>query len=201
MELKYFDYLRLASEEAINDFLINFKTYKLGDLVDIIRPVHDHYRFSRQDEEIAVFEFSSLTSQKYGYALKNGRKVMIHKKDCLLNTYPFLNPFDIVITVKGSRIGRVSLLPEIISESEGLNWIINPGCVALRVKNTSLIDPHSVFYYLQSISGQYGLKKLIIGKSAKYISVGGLGEMLIPVPEKMDQQAIIESFVSTNSNP
>jgi restriction endonuclease S subunit len=187
MELKYFDYLRLASEEAINDFLINFKTYKLGDLVDIIRPVHDHYRFSRQYEEIAVFEFSSLTSQKYGYALKHGRIAMIYKNDFLLKTYPFLNPFDIVIAVKGSSIGRVSLLPEIMPESDGLKWIIHPGCVALRVKNTSLIDPHSLFLYLQSISGQYCLKKLVIRKNAKYINRRGLGEMLIPVPEKMDE--------------
>ncbi len=198
MELKYFNYLNLASEEAINDFLINFKAYKLDELVDIIYPVHDRYKFSRQDEEITVFEFSIYPSQKYGYAIKNGRNAMIFKNDSLLKTYPFLNPLDIVVAVKGSRIGMVSLLPEIMPETEGLKWIINPGCLALRVKNTSLIDPHSLFYYLQSLSGQYSLKKLITGGVANYIKLGDLGEMIIPVPEKMDEQAIIESFISTD---
>jgi restriction endonuclease S subunit len=104
-----------------------------------------------------------------------GKLITINKSTVDVHPESFLKPLDIVLTVAGSHIGLVSILP---IEIPAMTFMLNLSCIAFRVKNNS-IDPYELFCYLRSEDAQVHFKSITQGTSAAYITKSNLMNLQI----------------------
>jgi type I restriction enzyme M protein len=161
----------------------------LSDLVTFLRPAPT----ISSDEGIEAFEIGSADLPDFGYVGAAQRQVTLAAGTLSKATRFFLQPHDIVLVTKGS-VGKVGIIPEGIPNPGAGGWVAGQSALVLRVNKDSQIDPRALYLYLRSEIGQALLKGIVSGATIPLIQLRELEKLLVMVPTKQDQDAIIRTF-------
>jgi type I restriction enzyme M protein len=180
-------YLRSPEKKRIEKILNRENTALLEDVVEFIRPP---VRLRNEKEGMEVLEVMLNDFPEYGYLKKPERKVFLDKKKIKKGDY-WLCPEDIIIAMKGSA-GKVAIVPQDDSLSEGEKWVANQSCLVLRAKRH--INPKVLFMYLRSEVGQNLLASMVSGATIPLIQLRSLKELPIILPSEEEADKIVITF-------
>jgi type I restriction enzyme M protein len=175
-------------------------------MVDTVHPIPLAAR--KNDASIPAWEISAASIPSFGYITKPGRAVQIDGKIADKNKWQFLQPFDIVLIIKGA-VGKVGIIPEEVPPPGPGGWVIGQSAIVLRRKEetppkryvhngemfeelrTPMIDQRALALLLRSDFGQDFLDQIVSNASIPLIRLAELGPLAIPVPDKdLEKQSI-----------
>lgn len=188
-QLQVSRYCKSDETVAIESFLARYKTLRLKDLVEIVRPLP----ISPTEGLQTAKEFGPADFPEYGYARNPGREVFLTSQGMSRGRDPFVKALDIAITIKGS-VGKVAIFPEELVGNDANNWVIGQSCLVLRVKDKAVIEPRVLFSFLKSEIGQALLKQIVSGAAVPLIQLRELELIRIPIPSQSEQSIIIDFF-------
>jgi type I restriction enzyme M protein len=175
-------YVLTDEEEGLVNFLKSYKTAKLEDLVEIIRPQ------ALKHNELAdtVFtEYNLASLNTIGEIVGEGKKISVSPNELNRANNQIIKANDILVVCKGA-VGKIAIVGEHISE----NSIASQAFSILRIKpHINTVTSEAVYQYLISDFGQLQIKTIITGTSALMISAKDLNTLQIPLfnTEKLNE--------------
>lgn len=177
-------YVFSNQQVKLRNLLHSDKSIALEEIVDFLRlqSLKDEIVDKGQEcHEIAVSDISDAP-----YVDIPKKKFFLSGKTLNKLSHLRLQPYDILLTVKGS-IGKVGLVGEI---NESQNWFANQSFQVLRLKNNKYIkNPIVLYRYLSSALGQTIIQNLGTGGTTSLLQasdVKSLPVMLLP-KQKQDE--------------
>lgn len=187
------------STQKITKFMASSKTQKLKKFVSILRPIPR----PPVDEGLMILEVCTADFQEFAYIAPPTKEVRIDIAIAQRNEHLFLQPFDIVITVKGS-VGKVGIVPKDVPPPGEGGWVVGQSAVILRVTNHEIMHPKALAVYLRSPLGQALLCGLAVGATIPLIQQRELQQLPVVIPAKeevagicdiLDKQASIQEEI------
>lgn len=180
-------YVLDESARKLNETLTRYKTRKLGDLFDIIRP-RQHTTASRGEQ---VWEVQAQDIPQHGYIQHASKETLFDLDSSKANSY-FIRPNDILMTFKGV-VGRAGIAG-IVPNSGKNGWITGQSLVILRSRFPEIYPPKALLIYLRSAMGQGLLSRMAVGASIPSLQLSALKELEIPLPSVEDMQTMVRAF-------
>lgn len=183
-------YVGLESKKEIDLHLKSYQTKLLGEIVDIIRTMP----MTSSDDVIDVWEVRADDLPEFAYISQPLKKVSINRATSGKNKSHFLQPFDIVLIIKGS-VGKIGIVPKDIPPSNEGGWIIGQSGIILRVKDENILDPRVLAVYLRSSLGQKLLKGIVVkGATIPLIRQQDLMELQVIIPTEEESIKLVNSL-------
>jgi len=165
-------YLLDQTAQGIRNRLENSDSVVLSDVAEIVRPLP----VLRYVKGLDVFEVGASDIPSFGYITSASRKVVVDEAGAWRNDRQFLQPFDVVIVLKGSA-GKVGIVTADAPPPEEGGWIAGQSAVVLRCIGKSGLDAHSLALQLRSPVGQELLKMITSGASIPLIQIRELQQL------------------------
>ncbi|WP_286235340.1 N-6 DNA methylase [Thalassotalea sediminis] len=181
------------SKEA-KEYLSQFDTVKLADLVDIVRPQALKHT---EDGSQFFYEFNLSSLDDIGFVHGEGKQIIVSQNDIAKATKQTIQPDDVLVVCKGA-VGKVGYVDSDIGD----NAIASQAFSVLRIKpHIQSINPEALYQYLTSKYGQQLILELATGTSAMMLSSKDLAAMPIPLfsAEKLNQiKEVRQQIIDTN---
>lgn len=178
--------------------LAQAETVPLEDLVSLVRPpliYRDRERTNNdgltEDFALEALEIGAPDLPEFGYITTPGRRVTLDPK--ARGVDQFLQPFDIVLLVKGS-VGKVGIVSVEGTQKGGLPWIAGQSAIVLRKRGNAGIDPRALFVQLRSPMGQEFLTSVVSSATISLIQLKELRRLPVMVTDFAKQQAAIDAL-------
>ena len=165
----------VLTEEEINlqQFLKEYSTSKLSDLVDIIRT-----QAVKHDEsgDVEYLEHNLTSLNSVGQLDGMGKAVLVSEFDVAKAEKQKIRPDDVLVSCRGA-LGRIALVDEEIAD----NVIASQAFAILRPKpNSNGLSSTALYQYLISMHGQLQLSSKATGTTALMLSTKDLSNIEIP---------------------
>jgi type I restriction enzyme M protein len=144
----------------------------LREVADIVRPLP----VLREGEGLHVYEVGAADIPPYGYITSASREVVVDEAGAWRNERQFLQPFDVVLVVKGSA-GKVGIVPADAPPPGEGGWIAGQSSVVLRCHGKGHLDAHALALQLRGPVGQELLKMITSGATIPLVQVRELQQL------------------------
>lgn len=172
-------YVVPESIRKTEQLLASTQTRPLGEIVSIIRPMPT----TSSDDAVKALEVGAADLPEFAYISPPIKDVKIDPATAQRNKHQFLQPFDIVLIIKGS-VGKIGIVPKDIPQSGEGGWIAGQSAVILRVTNPDLINPKALAVYLRSPLGRELLDGIAVkGATIPLIQQRELQQLPIIIPK------------------
>lgn len=179
-----------STQDALN-ILQEYETKKLGDLVDIYRPIP--VSKLKSDGSEMIFEIQGGDIPEFGYIDTASKENCIDNELMNILSPHLLQENDIIITVRGSS-GKVGIVSkELLNKYQG-KVIIGQANLILRVKDTQNVNAIALLMQLRSELSQSRLQVLSSGAVLSGLSVKDLKEFLVANFSLEKQKKLEENF-------
>ncbi|GAC20294.1 N-6 DNA methylase [Paraglaciecola arctica] len=176
-------YVKSEDDRKLDEFLSGFKTAKLCELVDIIRPQSVQHN-EEGNETFKEYGINNLDG--IGYLAGNPRLLMLDRQKSKRAKKQMIEPNDVLVVCRGA-VGRVGFVPDKIGD----NALANQAFAILRVKPLCRrMSPKALFQYLSSDYGKYQLSSLATGTTSLMLSSKDLSSMIVPALNKAQQEVM-----------
>lgn len=165
-------YLLDQTAQRLQQRLQSDETIVLGEVAEIIRPLP----LLRDGEGISVHEVGAGDLPPYGYIDRAGREVTVEAGIAKRNAHQFLQPFDVVLIIKGS-VGKVGIVPADCPPAGEGGWVVSQSAIVLRDRRKDPLEAQALAVQLRSVVGQELLKMITSGASIPLIQVRELQQM------------------------
>lgn len=187
-------YVLSDSSKEAKQYLRQFETVKLEELVDIIRPQAVKHVESGIE---TFFEFNLSNLDGTGFILGEGKQIKVSQNDIVKANKQTIQANDVLVVCRGA-VGKVGFAGNDIGE----NAIASQVFAVLRVKpHVSTVTAEALYQYLTSKYGQQLLSELATGTSALMLSAKDLNTLEIPLfsAEKLNQiKEVRQKIVNTH---
>ena len=173
-------YLQSDSKRQLQKILKACETVALDDVMDTIRPMPTS---PDEDNCINVQEIGAADLPPLGYIIKPGRNVRIDTSVAAKSMRQFLQPFDIILIVKGS-VGKVGIVPQDVPPPGPGGWVAGQSAIVLRTRPNSPIEPRALAMQLRSPIGQELLDGIVSGATIHLIQLRELAQLAVMVPSR-----------------
>ncbi|MFS1510587.1 MULTISPECIES: N-6 DNA methylase [unclassified Vibrio] len=167
-------YVLTNEDIALKQFLEQYPTAKLSDLVEIVRPQavkHD------ADADAEYIEHNLTSLNTIGQLEGAGKRIKVATKDIVKVEKQKIQAGDVLVSCRGA-VGRVALIDDSIED----NIIASQAFAILRLKpHVNNLSSVALYQYLTSEFGQQQLSSLVTGTTAQMLSAKDLSNMDIPV--------------------
>lgn len=191
-------YVFSGKEAQLQTLLNDNKSIELEELVDFLRV--QSLKDELVDEDIKCYEIAVNDISDEPYIYKPKKSFFLSKKLFNKLENQRLQPYDILLAIKGS-IGKVGLVGK-AAKSE--NWFANQSFQVLRLENNKYIkDPIVLYRYLCSPAGQAVIKSRATGAAVPMLQNSDIKSLpIIILPEKKQKEVIAdhEKIVSIYQN-
>ncbi|MCD9554732.1 N-6 DNA methylase [Photobacterium carnosum] len=175
-------YTKTPEEIEAECFLSQFKTSKLSDLTDIIRP----QAINHDENGTNKFIEHNLTSlNNFGQLVGEGKPIFVSAENIKKALKQTIKPKDVLISCRGA-VGRIALVDSEIKE----NILASQAFAIVRIKpDVEGITSESLYQYLISKHGQVMLSVYVTGTTAQMLNAKDLGDIDIPLfkQDKLDE--------------
>lgn len=167
--------------QLIKEFVAsNPPTAKLADLVDIIRP-----QAVKDDGtgDLLFREYNVSAINTIGELSGEGKVIQVGDNEVNRATKQTINPNDVLVVCKGA-VGKVAIVGNSIPACSSEIWgsIASQAFAILRIKaHVDTITSEALYQYLISGYGQYHLKTLTTGTSARMLAAKDLNTLEVPL--------------------
>ncbi|NCC23001.1 MAG: type I restriction endonuclease [Alphaproteobacteria bacterium] len=183
-------YVLPEAKKRLAAFLADAKTIALGELVTTIRPM----RAAPRDEgTLEVREVGAADLPTHGYIGMPSRVVRVDSDLPPRARQQFLQPYDIVLIVKGS-VGKVGIVPPDVPPGGEGGWVAGGSAIVLRMTDRERFDPRALLLELRSTLGQELLSGIVSGASIPLIQLRELSRLPLPVPDAETAQRATDAF-------
>ena len=193
-------YVLPESTRKIDQLLSSAKTRQMGEIVSIFRPMPT----VSSGEAIRAWEVGAADLPEFAYIAPPSKEVSIDPSAAQRNKQQFLQPYDIVLIIKGS-VGKIGIVPgDVPPPGEG-GWVVGQSAIILRVNNPDLMDPKALAVYLRSPLGRELLEGIAVkGATIPLIQQRELQKLPVVIPAKkeaaeigaiLDEQASIQQEI------
>lgn len=179
-QLQVSRYLQSDSKRRLQKILKASETVALDDVMDTIRPMPTS---SDEDNVINVQEIGAADLPPMGYIVKPGRNVRVDASVAAKSTRQFLQPFDIILIVKGS-VGKVGIVPQDVPPPGPGGWVAGQSAIVLRTRPNSPIEARALAMQLRSPIGQELLDGIVSGATIHLIQLRELAQLAVMVPSR-----------------
>lgn len=170
-------------------FLDKYKTVKLGNIADIIRP----YPISKKDEgEERILEIQSGDLPSYGYITHASKRSLVNERAVKGVQASQVQAGDIIMTIRGTT-GKVGLVSQALLDGVDLPMVAGQTGVIIR-PDPDKINPIALYMQLHSAFAQSRLALLSVGSAIAGLSIKDLKEFKIAWLSGNDEQKLIENF-------
>lgn len=187
-------YVLSENDKELSSYLSQFKTAKLEELVEIVRP--QALKHTESGEEI-YYEYNLSNLDEIGFIQGEGKKICVDQNDIAKAKKQTIKASDVLVVCKGA-VGKVGFAGGEIE----FNAIASQAFSILRVKpHISSITAEALYQYLASKYGQLQLSSLATGTSALMLSAKDLNTLEVPLftTEKLNQiKAVRQQIIDTN---
>lgn len=167
------------------------KTVCLGDIVQCVRGVASPV--SREGDNSSEDMVTCIRSGNIKDELELSEPYFL-PKNRIRNENQYVQDRDILMAVRGPNVGRC-----IYVDCIDFSATIDTTVYILRAQHSD-INPHYLFYWLQSPVTQFHIKhKIAEGTSIPTINYNSLIEMEMSIPSKDEQDAIATNFDKINN--
>ncbi|HBC3498825.1 TPA: N-6 DNA methylase [Vibrio parahaemolyticus] len=179
-------YVLTNEDMALKQFLEQYPTAKLSELVEIVRPQavkHD------ADADVEYIEHNLTSLNTIGQLEGAGKRIKVATKDVVKAEKQKVQAGDVLVSCRGA-VGRVALIDDRIED----NVIASQAFAILRLKPyVNNLSSVALYQYLTSEFGQQQLSSLVTGTTAQMLSAKDLSNMDIPVfsAEKLAELEIV----------
>jgi type I restriction enzyme M protein len=167
--------------QLIKEFIAsNPPTAKLADLVDIIRPQ------ALKDDgtgDLLFREYNVSAINPIGELSGEGKILQVGNNEINRAAKQTIEPNDVLVVCKGA-VGKVAIVGNTIPSSCSEIWgsIASQAFAILRIKaHVDTITSEALYQYLISGYGQYHLKTLTTGTSARMLAAKDLNTLEVPL--------------------
>jgi len=189
-------YLMSGDAKKAQETLLKLETIPLEQAVEFIRPV-----FIKKDEvgEKKAFEVVVADMPDRGYINPPEKEILLSKgfpND--EGNIQFLQPYDVLISVKGST-GKIGIVPESVPPAGEGGWVPGQSTMVLRLLQAGMtkVDPSLLIViaiFLRSDLGKHQLETLNSGSTIPIIKLADLRQVQIPLIDDREQKKVVESF-------
>tara|TARA_R110001583_G_scaffold75830_1_gene208356 strand:+ start:24486 stop:26222 length:1737 start_codon:yes stop_codon:yes gene_type:complete len=175
-------YVFSDESKEVKEYLRQFKTAKLEDLVDIIRPQAVKHV---EDGVENFYEFNLSNLDDVGFVSGEGKQICVSQNDISKANKQAIKANDVLVVCKGA-VGKIGFADGNIGD----NAIASQAFSILRVKPyVKEITAEALYQYLTSKYGQQLLVELATGTSALMLSAKDLNTLDVPLypAEKLDE--------------
>lgn len=183
-------YVFSDKSKEVQEYLEQFKTAKLEDLVDIIRPQAVKHA---EDGVENFYEFNLSSLDDIGFVCGEGKQICVSQNDIGKANKQVIKANDVLVVCKGA-VGKIGFADGNISE----NAIASQAFSILRVKPyVKKITAEALYQYLTSKYGQQLLAELTTGTSALMLSAKDLNTLDVPLypAEKLKKMSEVRQKV------
>ena len=181
------------SKEA-KEYLRQFQTAKLADLVDIIRPQAVKHTEKGTDY---FYEYNLSSLNEANFVVGEGKEIKVSHNDVVKASKQTIQFNDVLVVCKGA-VGKIGFVGDEINH----NAIASQAFAVLRIKpHVDAITPEALYQFLTSKYGQQLLTELTTGTSALMLSAKDLNTLKVPLysVEKLNKikeirQSVINTF-------
>lgn len=167
-------YILTEEDMKLKQFLKQYSTVKLFELVEIVRPQAVKHS---ADAEAEYIEHNLTSLNTIGQLEGNGKRVKVAAKDIAKVEKQKILEGDVLVSCRGS-VGRVALVDDTIED----NLIASQAFAILRLKPyVDKLLSVALYQYLISEFGQQQLSGLVTGTTAQMLSAKDLSNIDIPV--------------------
>lgn len=183
-------YVLTNEDIALKQFLEQYPTAKLSDLVEIVRPQavkHD------EDADAEYIEHNLTSLNTIGQLEGAGKRIKVASKEVVKVEKQKIQSGDVLVSCRGA-VGRVALIDDGIED----NVIASQAFAILRLKpQVNNLSSVALYQYLTSEFGQQQLSSLVTGTTAQMLSAKDLSNMDVPVfsTEKLAELETVRSSV------
>lgn len=194
-----------VSQQALSA-LTHYSTKKLGDVVDIFRPIP----IAKLKEEggESIYEIQGGDLPAYGYIDAASKQTLVSHTAFAECQKFLLKANDIIITVRGS-VGKVGIVSQNLLDYYQGSVIAGQTNMVLRIKANSGISSQALLMQLRSDFGQARLRLLSAGTVITGVSIKDLKEFPIALfsakkqkelEEYLDNQQTIKQEIEAKQN-
>ncbi|MEZ8740539.1 N-6 DNA methylase [Photobacterium swingsii] len=179
-------YVLTNEDMALKQFLEQYPTAKLSELVEIVRPQavkHD------ADADAEYIEHNLTSLNTIGQLEGAGKRIKVASKEVVKVEKQKIQAGDVLVSCRGA-VGRVALIDDSIED----NVIASQAFAILRQKpHVNNLSSVALYQYLTSEFGQQQLSSLVTGTTAQMLSAKDLSNMDVPVfsPEKLAELEVV----------
>lgn len=167
------------------------KTVCLGDIVQCVRGVASPV--SKEGDNSSEDMVTCIRSGNIKDELEVAEPYFV-PRNRIRNKNQYVQSRDILMVVRGSNVGRC-----IYVDSIDFSATIDTTVCIIR-SQLSDINPHYLFYWLQSPVTQFHIKhKIVEGSNLPIINYDSFLEIELPIPPKNEQDAIATNFDKINN--
>lgn len=177
-------------KKRLSALMEDAKTIALGELVTTIRPMKT---VSGEEDTLEAWEVGAADLPAYGYISTPSRVVRVGGHLSPKVRQQFLQPYDIVLIVKGS-VGKVGIVPPDVPQGGEGGWVAGGSAIVLRMADRERLDPRTLFLELRSPLGQELLSSIVAGATIPLIQLKELNRLALPVPDAETAQRAAEAF-------
>ncbi|TOF36174.1 hypothetical protein CGJ24_15660 [Vibrio parahaemolyticus] len=167
-------YVLTNEDVVLKQFLEQYPTAKLSELVEIVRPQavkHD------ADADAEYIEHNLTSLNTIGQLEGAGKKIKVASKEIAKVEKQKIQAGDVLVSCRGA-VGRVALIDDSIED----NVIASQAFAILRLKpQVNNLSSVALYQYLTSAFGQQQLSSLVTGTTAQMLSAKDLSNMDVPV--------------------
>ena len=159
---------------ALKQFLEQYPTAKLSELVEIVRPQAVKHN---ADGEAEYVEYNLTSLNTIGQLEGAGKLIKVATKDIAKVEKQKIQEGDVLVSCRGA-VGRIALIDDNIED----NVIASQAFAILRLKShVNNLSNIALYQYLISEFGQQQLSGLVTGTTAQMLSAKDLSKIDIPV--------------------
>ena len=167
-------YVLTNEDMALKQFLEQYPTAKLSELVEIVRPQavkHD------ADADAEYIEHNLTSLNTIGQLEGAGKRIKVATKEVVKVEKQKIQTGDVLVSCRGA-VGRVALIDDSIED----NVIASQAFAILRLKpHVSNLSSAALYQYLISKFGQQQLSSFVTGTTAQMLSAKDLSNIEIPL--------------------
>ena len=175
------------SARKLDEALARYKTHKLGELFDIIRP----RQHATASSGAPVLEVLAQDIPQFGYIQSASKETLFDLDSPKADTY-FIRANDVLMTIKGI-VGKAGI-SGVGNDSNDVRWIAGQSLVILRSRYPEIYPPKALLIYLRSAMGQGLLSRTAVGASIPSLQLSALKELEIPMPSREEMQPMVLAF-------
>jgi type I restriction enzyme M protein len=180
-------YLSSSKGFVVRELIKNINL-NLGGISKIIRPQAVSSKIEDQGKEFFEVTLSDLPNA--GYIKKPSKKVMVASDKYKRAKGQTLKPLDILISTKGSSVGKIGIVPKDLTS----DWLANQSFQIIRLIDKDFILPEALFMYLRSSFAREIFKALETGAAISQLSSKSVKDFPVINPGIEEQHNVKRAF-------